>query len=282
MKILKIITMALVFGVSIQFNVQADWQVYDDFNDNSVDSRKWTVTSFGGGGYVENFGYLTLIANKSAPTVGGYRRSPSSVFLNSKLEQNDVIRGLRISYYLAKVCDSEADFDFLDRYIPVGFQSVNLAMSTNSLTHNTVPRDNHVATRTEVALVNDSYLRVYSKSGVKTTIESRFNDGGILDSIENSSSNYFNGMTDDGNTLDSNYTTNLQQLTTQFIDPARIETTLNWSKSKSISNDSSMRMITANRASGRGQLGIFFSATPVLAGASEDCRIHLDKVEVYR
>ena len=278
----------------IQLPAMAGWEIYDNFNDGDVDASKWDTHVFRGASIVETTGYAVLsAATYSEPGTSGGTTHVSGVNLTSRLERDDVIKGLRMTYLISGFCDAKNDMAYIPGtiyrpgrhlVIPVGYDHASLLMSTRSLTHDSIATDEQLITNTRITLANNSGLDL--ENGLKTEIWSRFNDDDGYDGYNVTD----HELDATGRYNNDKHTGAWSQMTTQFIDTSIISTSANWTNRKTHYEDPAMRLIENNDPAGgpgwfgvaKGQFSIWFNAAPKIGGAFRSCKIWIDQIEVYR
>ena len=300
MKTVISIIIALLFTPALPLTAYADWEIYDDFNDGDLDAGKWDTRTARGGNVSESSGYLILsAATLTEPGISPGTSAVSAANLTSRLEPEDVIAGLRMTYLISNYCDARYDVEFTGgtifspggySLIPVGYDYAMFQMMTRSLTHDSIPSDEQLITSTRITLANsDSYAesaQIETKNGMKTQIWSRFNDGDGYDDYN---------ITDleleaIHPAINHKHTGKWEQMTTAFGSADTVTTSTSWTNRKTHYEDPSMRLIEKNDPAGgpgffgtaNGQFSIWFNAAPKITGAVKPCKIWIDQIEVYR
>jgi len=285
----------------LQFTAFAGWEVYDDFNDKLIDASKWDTHASSGGSATESSGYLVLsAATLTEPGVGAGTSTLSAVNLTSRLEHEDIIKGLRMTYFISKYCDATNDAEYLrstafspGRYfpIPAGYDVARLQMMSRSLTHDSIPSDEQLIVTTRITLANsEAYTNspgiIETKNGIKTQVWSRFNDDDGYDGYNLTD----HELEDISRSFNNRYTGKWSQMTSEFIASDKVTTSASWTDRRTHYEDPGMRLIDHNDPPGTpgffgvasGQFSIWFHAAPKITGAMKHCRVWIDKVEVYR
>ncbi|MEW8357978.1 MAG: hypothetical protein AB2662_08610 [Candidatus Thiodiazotropha sp.] len=247
---------------SLSPQVNAGWELYDDFNDSFLDPEKWEFPS-GTQNFIEASGYLT-IRNTTSGTV-------SSV-VRSRLQENDIIKGVRAYFYLSEGCDFEGE---------VSTDSMQTGMVTRGLT-NTLGGFSHDYIHAQTYLFIDNTAEDYESNLITTHILSSLHDGQPTDGQLTSINSVLESVHRQYN---HKYTGEWFQLTADFSEDSEMRTTASWSSKAAIYHDPSLVFIEKNETNpqvpGAGKFDLYAFINPI-QGAFTTCEVYIDHVEVLR